>query len=417
LPAKKPLKLKDFIIACVAKGVSRPSDIKTEYETQYPKVKKKTLEAYLFHCKNLGFTKDVRDAKAVDIARKTAQKHILDYPEVAAYERASQEGRTQKKQIERQKKSLTKMWDLMGCTDPATWTYNSILDAIDQKYPYTTDTRGRQVREYPQSALALLTSVNTIFPGKLPRGFGRGYHREAGEMKDHFTFEEGQLFFSNLTDTTELNMEGWRALFKTQVNLSCREGKSLNTGILSLSWDDINYIERRCSLHEKGGHGNAGRVWQNLPMNMFPWIKGWDDLIIYHQKRFGYKPTSDKHEHGRAFPIDYHSYNRMFHDTRHRCNGRISGDKETMRPHVLRMTSAQWKIELGIEVPEICGNFPNGEFGVGWDNPAILLKYYIVLSKKRIQKALKAMNENIEELGLASNVVKLEVAPTQEVAA
>jgi hypothetical protein len=409
MPHRKAPKLKDFIQICIEKGMSRPTDIKNEYETQYPTAKKKTLDAYLFHCKNLGFTKAVRDGKAIDVARKEAQTHIIDYPEVAAYERSSQEGRIQQKQVDRQKQNLTTLWELLNCTSPYTWTYNSILDAIDKKYPFTVDDRGRQVREFPQAALALLTAVNTIFPGKLPRGFGKGYHREAGEMKDHFTFDEGMLFFSNIIDTAELSLEGWNALFKSQVNLSCREGKNLKTGILSLDWDDINFAERRCSLHEKGGHGHAGRIWTNLPLDMFPFIHGWADLLTYHRKRFGYTPTNDRHEHGRCFPVDYHTYNQMFHDTRHRCNGRISGDKETMRPHVLRMTSAQWKVELGIEIPEICGNFPDGEFGVGWDNPAILLKYYITLSKKRIQKALSTMNQSIQELGLIDNTVKLEM--------
>ena len=407
---KRVLKLSTFIQSCLEKGIVRPVDMKAEYEILYPQVKKKTLEAYAWHCKRLGFTKDVRDARAIDVARRDAQMHILDYPEVEKYVLAAGEGRVLERQIEAQKRNITKVWEMMNRTNPHNWTYQNVLKALDEKFPKIVDARGRTTRTKPTAALVLLCAVNTFFPGILPKGFGSGLVREAGELKDHFTFAEFDLFCENLMDTRHLTLEGWDALYKAQVNLGCREGTQTiadgsqsRNGILSLQWDDIDYSLRRCSLHEKGGRGKAGRVWVNLPLDLFPWICGWDALILYHQKRFGYVPTNERHAQGVVFPIHYQEYLDQFHDTRRRCNGRISGKKETLKPHILRKTHGQWLVKLWVPIEQICGIFPDGYFGVGWDNPKILLKYYVTLEDEQRFKAEQQAVERMKALHLFSS--------------
>ncbi len=122
--------------------------------------------------------------------------------------------------------------------------------------------------------------------------------------------------------------------------------------------------------------------------------------MTFHKKRFGYLPTNDRHEQGPAFPLVYAEYLQLFHETRRRCNGRISKDKETMRPHVLRRTHAQWLVKLWVPIEQICGLFPDGHFGVGWDNPKILLKYYVTLEDEQRFKAEQQAIDRMKMLGL-----------------
>lgn len=391
----------------MAKGIVRPSDMKREYEAAYPKQKPKTLEAYLWQCKKLGYTKAIRIQEGVAVARKESQKHILDYPEVLTYELQAGQSRIQALTIDKQKKALVRIWEIMGRTDPHSWTYQDILTGLESVYPKVTDDRGRTGFNKPGAVNKLLSAISTIFPGKLPKGFGSGLTREAGELKDFFSFEEFDLFISNLTDTFNLSREGWEALFKTQVSLGCREGNLGKTGIISFRWEDIDYSRKRCSIRDKGGRGKAGRIWQNLPLELFPWINCWASLMKYHVQRYGYLPTNDKHESGSVFNnVSYDEYRHQFHDTRKRCNGRIAGDQETMRPHVLRRTHAQWLVKLWVPVEQICGLFPDGHFGVGWDNPKILMKYYVTLEDEQRFKAEQQAAERMQAL----NLVPIQVA-------
>lgn len=384
------------------KGIVRPVDIKREYEALYPAAKKKTLEAYLWQCKKLGFTKEIRDSKAIDIARRESRKHILDYSEVTDYILSRENNRIQQKTINKKKEQITKLWNIMGRTDPHTWNYQSILLAIEKVYPKYVNDRDQRVFRQPAAVAKLLSAFNTIFRGILPEGFGTGLARPAGELKDYFTFEEFNLFCSNLKDTMKLTKECWEALFKAQVNMGCREGHDGTTGILNLAWEDVDYSRRRCSIHDKGCRGNARRIWKNIPLDLFTWLNGWAALMLYHKQRYGYLPSNEKHEIGLVFPTNYHTYVNVFHETRHRCNGRISGDKDTMRPHVLRRTHAQWLVKLWVSIEQICGIFPDGYFGVGWDNPKILLKYYVTLEDEQRFKAEQQAIERMKTLKLLS---------------
>jgi hypothetical protein len=69
----------------VEKGIARPTDIKAEYQTQYPNQKPRSLDAYVKALKRQGFTKDVRDLKAVEFVRKAEGRHILEYKEIESY--------------------------------------------------------------------------------------------------------------------------------------------------------------------------------------------------------------------------------------------------------------------------------------------------------------------------------------------
>ena len=134
--------------------------------------------------------------------------------------------------------------------------------------------------------------------------------------------------------------------------------------------------------------------------------------MLYHQKKYGYTSTNDHHEIGPAFPgVFYKEYSAQFHETRSRCNGRISGDKETMKPHIFRKTHGQWLVKLWVPVEQICGIFPDGYFGVGWDNPKILLKYYVTLEDEQRFKAEQQAAERMQALHLvpASTALLLEV--------
>lgn len=404
--SKKIIKIPEFCRLMFEKGISRPTDIKIEFETRYPNRKRYSLDAYVKALKRQGLTKDVRDAKATEIGRKIEGKHILDYKEVIDYETQSKASHIQVAQVERIKKSITLVWDLMGRTDPHGWDFTSLINAIATKHPYTVNAAGQYSFEHMGAVRLLLSAVNTLFPNILKKGWYTGFCRPAGELKDFVTFAEFELFCQSLRDTTELSLEGWRALFKTQVNIGCREGKLGFNGILGFQWQDIDFALKRCSLHEKGGRGKAGRVWQNLPLDMFPWLGGFDDLCAYHLKKFGYAPSNDAHESGRVFSIGYEQYLEQFHATRKACNGRISGEKETFVPHIFRKTHAQWLVKLWVPLQDICGQFPDGHFGVGWDNPAILLKYYVTLESEACEKAELQAKERMIKLGLISGEIK-----------
>jgi hypothetical protein len=401
----KKIKINDFIQKMLSQGIVKPSEIKAEFERQYPSQKPKSLDCFCKALKRKGWTKEKRAIEAVNVVRKQEGKHILDYEEIAKYKLNARVGHVQASQVDRQCQSLVTMWELMGRTDPHTWTYEGVINAIATKYPFVK-VNDVEVFSKKGAVRLLLSAVNTMFPSILPKGWYGNFSRKKGELKDYFTFEEFDLFIAQLTDTQDMSLEGWRALFKAQVNMGCREGVSGRTGIVSLSWENIDYEQKRCSLHEKGGRGDSGRLWKNLPLDLFPWLNGWNDLMLYHVKRFGYEPSNDRHETGKCFQVDYEVYSTMFKETRKKVEGRISGNKETLRPHILRKTHAQWLCKLWVPIEEICGQFPDGYFGVGWDNPQILLGYYITLESERREIVQKTANQRMIKLGVVEGAIE-----------
>jgi hypothetical protein len=389
--------VKKFVEAYLASGMTSPSEMRDAYQTQW----KKSLSADAFEkaIRRLGISSEQRKRIAEEAKKQTVCKDISEYRQYQAYSTRS-EMRITIEQRQNQLNRMRRLWEIMDCTNPEEWTYEEILEKLKTVFPQIEE-RGRKRFEHPGSVSTLLSAFNTMFSGILPEGWYGDYARKAGELKDHFSFNEYNNFREALQDTPTISREGWIALFDAQLNMGSREGSEGNTGIVSLKWEDINYSTRRCQLREKGGRGDSARLWKNLPLDFFPWLHGWEELMTWHMQRFGYVPTNEKHETGSVFPTSYETYSDRFHATRHRCDGRIAQDSETMRPHILRKTHAQWCRKLRIPLEQICGQFPDGRMGVGWDNPKILLDYYITIEDDEFEESEKRAKERVLKLGLA----------------
>lgn len=384
-----------------AEGVLKPSEIKAEYEKRFPEAPVKSLSAYQKTLDRLGLEKEVRK----EIVKEQQRKDSLDieqYSKVQDYLTAAKDGKVRISQIETQLRNIRDLWEIMEKTNPQDWTYTAISQKIEQTIP-RVELNG--VYEYSNKARvkALFSAYNTMFGG-LPKGWSNAFFSHDPKLKDYLSFEEFAAYIENLQDSEELSLEGWKALFCSQVNLGCREGSKGRTGILSLKWEDIDFQRKRCSLAEKGGRGKSGRIWTDLPLDLYPFIGGWKALEAFHLQRFGYTPTAQKHGEGAVFPVNYASYSRVFHETRKRTNGRIATDKKAFKPHIFRKTHANWNKKLGVALEYTCGSFPHGFFGVGWDNPAILLKYYLVMEEEEVQEQQQKFNEKLQKLGLAGGI-------------
>jgi integrase len=193
---------------------------------------------------------------------------------------------------------------------------------------------------------------------------------KAGELKDFWTFVELDEFLSLLTDTPKMSVEGWQAAYRSQINMGCREGNLGNMGIVGLLWEDINFVSKRCSIREKGHRGNALERWNNVPLDLFSFLHGWDWLLKFWIQQG--KPTI-----GKVFPISYNNYLDMFNATRRKCKSRIRIDSATQRPHIFRRIHGQYAKRIGLPLELICGTAPNGRFGVGWKDPKIPVLYYL----------------------------------------
>lgn len=387
-------------MSCLSQGIASLTEIKKQYESDFPKEKPKSLHAYIMASKRLGIDKQQRDESLIDFQKKEVAKDIREYPQVKSYVLMAESSGIQQTQIIDQQKLLRKLWQIMGATDPTQWTYEALLSKLSEVYPQI-EKNGRKVFVHPTAVRSLLGAYNTMFPGRLMKGFGSGLNvHDPGTLKDYFTFAEMQTYDSGLIGDSNLSTQGWKALFKTQVNLGCREGTTGINGILSLKWENIDYNKKRCCLVEKGGRGKAHRLWKNLPLDLFPWLDGWGRLLIFHLEKFGYIPNSEKHESGKVFEVAYDDYRKKFHETRLKANGRISGALDTMKPHVFRKTHAQWLVKLGYHVEQICGSFPDGYLGVGWDNPTILLKYYVTLDLDSLEESNKIAAAKMGAMGL-----------------
>jgi integrase len=391
--------VKKFVEECLASGMASPSEMRDAYETQWKK--KYTDKAFLMAMRRNGVSSEQRKQIAEEAKKQTVCKDISEYQQVKNYLRRAEISRITELHMKRQLGYLRELWTWMDCSNPETWTFANLIDTLEKHIHLKTDDRGRKTLEELSKALKLLGAFNTMFSNILPEGWSNGFSREAGELKDYFSFEEYNEFKVNLHDTQVMSRIGWLALFDAQENMGCREGTLMHTGIMSLEWQDINYETRRCNLRDKGGRGKAARLWKNVPLDLFPWLDGWNELLKWHEQKFGYTPTNERHETGRVFPLHYQDYREMFHATRRRCNGRIAGDLETMTPHVLRKTHAQWCRKLRIPLEQICGQFPDGRMGVGWDNPKILLDFYITIEDDEFEESEKRARERILKLGLA----------------
>lgn len=382
---KKSKKLREFYQERLAKQLDlSPTVVKQEYEKQYPNAEVKDIHAYIMAGKRLGLTAEKRENIIVEQRKQAAEKDIFDYAEVKSYLNNAKLGGVLEKTINKKLKALRQLWELMGKTDPHTWTSEGMLTAIATVNPWTTDSRGRSSFTHPAKTLELLSPYSTMFNsmGVLQKNWSANLCvHKAGELKDFLNFPEMDEFLSKLTDTELMSIEGWRAAFKTHVNMGSREGTLGNTGLMGLLWEDINFQTKRCSLREKGHRGNAGERWNDVPLNMFKWLHGWEDLMKFWEQQG--KPAK-----GKVFPIKYADYNEMFHATRKKCSCRIKDDDDAMLLHTFgRRTHAQYAQRLGIPLERICGKAPNGRFGVGWKDPKIPVNYYLSEEAEEIDPA------------------------------
>lgn len=367
--------------------------------------KEKTPEAFTMAMRRMGITAHKRLELKHEALKEKEVKDIEDYQEVKRYLGFGDFQQISKKQKKDTLRNLRELWVMMGCTNPREWdidpnvSEDRNLMACLKKHIGQED-NGQWKRQ--NKVLQLLGAFNRTFTGRLPRGWSAGLKREAGELKDFFEFTEFVDFIKHLVDTPHMSIEGWEALYKAQVNMGCREGTSGITGIVSLTWENINYKTRRCKIRDKGKKGKPARLWTQIPLDMYYWVNGWEALMKWHEQRFGYRPTQERHATGKCFPVKYFKYRRMFHSTRRRCDSRISQDLETMRPHIFRMTHAQWAKRIGISLENLCGNTESspciGRYGVGWDDPKVPLKYYLTPEPEEYAEQDQKIKLRLEKL-------------------
>jgi integrase len=388
----KRLKLRAYIEQRVKAGDSlEPSDVQEGWYKLTSR-REPTFQAISQMLKRMKLDKAGREQLVIFRWNRQVGRDILEYQEWLDYKANS--GKVQVDRVDDNAKYLREVWEWFGKADPHTWKYTQLLAKLEEKYPKHINEKRQSVFNHPAAVQRYLSAVNTVFKGIIPESFSGDLSRKAGELKDYFTFQEFDDFINQLTATEELSQIGWEALYEVQESGGMREGRNKINGILGLKWENINFSTRRCSVNEKGGRGDASRMWVNVPLDLFPWRHSWDKLMKYWAERGN--PAS-----GRVFPIEYDTYLDKFHATRKACNGRIAGKKETFKPHILRKTHAQWLRKLRVPLEIIAGAFPDGSFGVGWDNINILKGYYVTIEPDEYEEAEAKAQQRMKVLGLA----------------
>lgn len=404
----KPLKIRQFVQNMIDQATRQgqeeldisPVKVQELYEAAYPNLPKKDSSTYRITLKRMGLDKEKRKAVSKELLNNQAQLDIEDYSEVRAYRLGAARDGVQADQIERQVERLRKLWTICGKTNVREWQEEFILESINKAFPMKLNPEtGKLEYEHPANIKTLLGSFNTMFQGKLRKNWSANLCKhKAGELKDFFSFYELDAFFKAIQGNEKMSFEGWMAMFAAHVNLGCREGVNGKTGICGLLWQDINFNSKRCTLREKGHRGNAGERWNDCPLDMFPFLKGWHYLLKHWE-------NSGRPKEGNVFPVNYDDYQRMFHETRKKAAvafdvPRIGSNSETMRLHIFRRTHGQYARRLGIPLEFICGDAPFGRFGVGWKDPKIPVKYYLTQESEYIDsRELQFMANNPEYRG------------------
>jgi len=415
---RKRKKISVFVEECLKKGIASPSEMRDLYNEAYPRKVKGELKSYSSDAfrkaiSRLGITPEQRLQIKHEAVKSKELRDIEDYEEVKNYLDGAVFQQISKRQINRTKMNLRELWEWCsaeGYPNPRDWDMSLLIKVLDKHIGRDED--GQWLKR--GTVLSRLGAFNRVFMGRLPKGYSMKLKRPAGELKDFFEWEEFNEFVTMLEDTVELSSEGWKALFLAQLNMGCREGVSLKTGILSLKWEDIDYKAKRCKVRDKGSKGKPARLWTQVPLDLFEWVGGWEALCRYHEQCYSYRPTQAKHETGRCFRVNYLQYKSMFHHARKKCQSRIHQKLETMRPHILRKTHAQWCRRIGVSLENICGDTSAevsvGRYGVGWTDPKVLLRYYLTMEEweyaeqdQRIEKRLKErVLPQLQQIGLAS---------------
>jgi hypothetical protein len=375
-------KVKNFVNEKLSEGIFSPSEMSRLYNEKYGLEGKKdgngkslerSVDAFEKAIRRMGISREQRLEMKHENGKAKDTKDIEEYDEVKRYLLNCDEHNVTLKQRNRTLKDLRRLWEWVNRTNPRTWTYEELIECM--KTNIGKDESGRWKK--PNAIRVILGAFNRCFKGILPEGFSMGMQSE-GEHKDFWEFEESNRFIANQESTKEMSRLGWQCLFVKQENNGCREGIDCKTGILSSTWESINYETRRCEIHDKGEKGHSRRLWVQVPCDLFQWLNGWNLILEYHKEVFGYYPTNLNHGSGRMFPIRYDQYLKQFHAITQKSN--IIGKRKNT-PHILRMTHAQYCKRIGITLENICGDTttkPNiGYYGVGWTDLKILLKFYL----------------------------------------
>jgi len=419
---KRVPKIRNFVKTCIEKGILSPSKMRDLYNEKYPRkvkgvLKSKTADAFRKAIRRSGISAEKRLELKHEAQKSKELRDIEEYEEVQRYLDHSRYSTAPigEAQIDKTLKDLRTLWNLMsemGYPNPRDWTEKTLGKCMEKHFG-----KDKEGWKHKNKILRYYGAFNRCFQGILPKGYSTGLKRPAGELKDFFEFEELAEFLNNVTDTLQMSREGWDALYTAQVNTGAREGTKLNTGILSLCWEQIDYNSRRCKIRDKGIEGKPARLWTGVPLDLFVWINGWEALMKWHEQRYGYRATQTKHAVGRCFPVNYNQYRAQFHKTRHRCNSRISQDLETLIPHILRKTHAQYCKRIGVSLENTCGDTKSGEvcegrYGVGWKDPKVPLGYYLTKEAweyaEQDQKIEERMKDRVlpqlESVGLFSSL-------------
>lgn len=399
---KKVPKVRDFVKSCIEKGILSPSEMRDIYNKDYPikdkkgQLKPKTSDAFRKAMRRLGISAQRRLELKYQAQKSRELKDIEEYEEVQNYLDQSKYSSTPigKDQIRETIRCLRQLWDWMsemGYPNPREWDQKKLGKCMEK---YVGKTANGQWKN-KNILLRYWGAFNRCFQGKLPKGWSMGLKREAGELKDFLEYEEAITFFDALRDTRDMSLEGWRTLFSAQINTGCREGTKGNTGIVSLSWENIDFKARRCKIRDKGKKGKPARWWTQVPLELFPWLKGWEKLMKWWEK-------CGRPNQGRVFPINYSKYLYVFHQTRRRAGGRIAEDLETMVPHIMRKTHAQWGRRIGITLDNLCGDTTEspaiGRYGVGWDVSDVPRKYYLTKEEWEYEEQDKIIEQRLSKL-------------------
>lgn len=418
---RKIPKVSAFVKDCLDEGITSPAKMRDAYNKKYPRKVKGELKPYTSGAftkalRRLGVSADERLERTYEAQKDKEIKDIMEYEEVERYLHYSKYvGHIGKRQIRATTRNLRELFTMMiegweengewkSFPNPREWNVENLGKCMEANIGL--DDNGQWKKQ--DKVLQLWGAFNRCFQGRLPKGWSMGLKRPAGELKDFFEYEEYASFINALEDTRTMSREGWEACYEGQVNAGAREGSKGNTGILSLRWENIDYNARRCKIRDKGKKGKPARLWTQVPLDLFPWVQGWEALMKWHKQVHGYRPTQQRHATGKVFPVSYQQYNAQFHRTRKKAGGRISQDLETMRPHIFRKTHAQWCKRIGITLDNLCGDTtetPNiGRYGVGWDDPKVPMKYYLTKEPWEYEEQDKIIERRLGKL-------ELEIAP------
>jgi integrase len=404
-------KVKDFINQSFSDGIFSPSEICRNYNEKYQtkERKPKTVDAFEKAIRRMGINKDQR----IEMAHQngaSSTKDIEEYPEVKRYLLSGDMQNITNKQKKRTLADLKALYNLMGRSDPHTWKFEELAECMIKNVGKTE--RGNEWKQ-PHRVRNLLGSFNRCFQGILPKGWSMGLSGNLGEHKDFWEVEEFKRFIEGQEDTKHLSREGWQCLFSQQIERGCREGIDEKTGILSATWEQINYETRRTDQIDKGEKGHSQRLWVQVPCDLFNfWLNSWELLVKYHKQVFGYEPTQVHHGTGRMFLTYYEAYRQQFNKIRKKVG--IIGKKKNS-PHILRMTHGQWCKRIGVSLENLCGDCSStpsiGRYGVGWTDPKIPLKFYLTKEAYEYEEQDQIIVQRLQKQGILSFNTPLQQIP------